>query len=457
MAQNISIDIGTTNLKMSLFDEDYKQIDAIHYSYQDLVIDTIKYELNLKEILDAVKDGLNLLINKYQITDLEIFLTTAMHSIQLLNSDMSLIGHTITWADRRGADLVLERSEIERNLQYTTTGTPNHSMNPFYKLLALKEQLPAHKIGSIKDILFYYLTGQWFIDVASASSSGLYSLKEFTWDNILLTELNITMNQLPEIELPTYAADLCLDLSDLLQQAKVYLGTSDGVSSNYAFANLTNAAVLSLGTSHAVRVVTEQAKTDEKTQNFCYQIDANHFLIGYPSNNGANVLRWISEIFNISLEAINEIIEARPAIEGIFFPFINGERSPIWDDYITASFSNIQRESNRESVIYTMVCGMVFNIRQNIELLHRKHAFNRIGIVGGAIKQRALIQLIADALNMQVDVPTTLQAETLGTINLVKNIQIETNYEQNQPNIKQITILDKYFREYKNQLYKYLN
>ncbi|UUX34400.1 FGGY family carbohydrate kinase [Fundicoccus culcitae] len=457
MQYMISIDVGTTNLKMSLFTQDFQPLDGFHYGYKEVQMDDVKYELNLNEILQAIREGLIYFIEHHPIKYLELFITTAMHSIQLLNHDMSFFGNTLTWADRRGAELIQNRSKKQLETQYLTTGTPYHSMNPFYKLLSMKESLSNFKIGSIKDLIYYYLTDQWTIDVASASSSGLYSLKEHTWDNSVLNELHLSSKQLPIIENPRYSAKLTLNLAVNLAEAVVYIGTSDGVSSNYAFAGLENAAVLSIGTSHAVRIVSQVPKVNPLKQNFCYQIDAKDYLVGYPSNNGANVLQWISEIFNIDLEAMDAIIKKRPSIQGVFFPFINGERSPIWNDFIQANLSDLHRGANRESIIYSLVCGMLFNIRHNVDLLKEDIAFDKLGVVGGAMRLFGLRQLVADVLNLPIYIPQMSQAETLGTINLVKSIQIETDFDVIKPNLGQVAILDFAYSNYRVKLQRYLS
>ena len=175
----ISIDVGTTNLKISLFSPEYEFVDKFHYSYQNVSVDAFRYELDFAEIWLAIRNGIEALIDRNGISCAEIILTTAMHSIQLLDEDFQLSGPLLVWSDKRGADIVEQSSISELERKYLITGTPNHSMNPFYKLKSLQNELTDKFIGSLKDLIFYHLTGKWTIDVASAASTGLYDLSTF--------------------------------------------------------------------------------------------------------------------------------------------------------------------------------------------------------------------------------------------------------------------------------------
>lgn len=214
----------------------------------------------------------------------------------------------------------------------------------------------------------------------------------------------------------------------------MYIGTSDGISSNYVFNDLEDVAVLSLGTSHAVRVIHEKGQLNHTYQNFAYAIHPEAYLIGLPSNNGADVLAWANKLFNSSFAELNAIILNPPEIETIFLPFINGERAPIWEDTAMAHLFNLTRVSTRESVLYAIILGMVFNIKQNVDQLAELADFKAIGLVGGGTSLAALPQLIADVLGYTLYIPTMKNAETLGSIAAVKGKTFQMEYKRVHPN-----------------------
>ena len=424
-----SVDIGTTNIKINLFNSDYQVVDMVKYPHLNINQDDTIFEMDFEEIWDNVLDGIKHLIIVNEVEQLEIILTTAMHSVQLINEDGTLSGGVLTWADTRGAEIIEQQSEEALTIQYNRTGTPIHSMNPYFKLMSVYEK--GKRIGSLKDLLFYRLTGEWVIDISNASSSGLLNLESLTWDAISLADIGLETSELPRIE----AVDYNAKAMDTLFKAEVSvtIGTSDGISSNYVFSDLDDVAVLSIGTSHAVRVINKQPQLNNLYQNFAYHIKKDQYLIGLPSNNGADVLSWTNKIFNSSFDELNRIAAQRPQTESVFVPYLNGERAPIWDEGATGNLFALTRVSSRESVLFSIILGMIFNIKHNVSALEEIADFSEIGLVGGVTELDAFPQLIADILGYKLYIPTMKNAETLGSIAVVKDVDLPTEYRVIEP------------------------
>lgn len=448
-----SVDIGTTNIKINLFNQSLSVTDTVVIKHQNNRIQDQIFEMDFEEVWHNVSVGLNRLIQRNQCQSLEIILTTAMHSVQLMDDEYNLQGNVLTWADRRGVAALENMSSDQREKQYYRTGTPLHSMNPYVKLLNVYTK--GSKIGSLKDLLFYRLTGEWAIDVNNASGSGLFNIEKFVWDEESLSQLGIEQQHLPMIKSINYSLPVTDNLLDI--EARVIIGTSDGISSNYVFNNLSKLAVLSIGTSHAVRVVHNQPILNYDYQNFSYVIDDVHHLIGLPSNNGADVLSWIIKFFNTSYEELNEIVINRPETPSIFLPFLNGERAPLWQDDATASLYHLSRTSTRESIIYAMILGMLFNIKQNVVHLSELVKFEAIGLVGGITNLNDFPQLIADVLNYPLYVPKMKNAETLGSINVCKNIIARQDYTVIKPDEAKSKEFTRLYDNYQVALDKHLH
>ena len=401
----------------------------VKYPHLNINQDDTIFEMDFEEIWDNVLDGIKHLIIVNEVEQLEIILTTAMHSVQLINEDGTLSGAVLTWADTRGAEIIEQQSEEALTIQYNRTGTPIHSMNPYFKLMSVYEK--GKRIGSLKDLLFYRLTGEWVIDISNASSSGLLNLESLTWDAISLADIGLETSELPRIE----AVDYNAKAMDTLFKAEVSvtIGTSDGISSNYVFSDLDDVAVLSIGTSHAVRVINKQPQLNNLYQNFAYHIKKDQYLIGLPSNNGADVLSWTNKIFNSSFDELNRIAAQRPQTESVFVPYLNGERAPIWDEGATGNLFALTRVSSRESVLFSIILGMIFNIKHNVSALEEIADFSEIGLVGGVTELDAFPQLIADILGYKLYIPTMKNAETLGSIAVVKDVDLPTEYRVIEP------------------------
>ncbi|MFL2129025.1 FGGY family carbohydrate kinase [Ruoffia sp. FAM 26255] len=437
-----SVDIGTTNIKINLFNSDYHVVDMVKYPHLNINQDDTVFEMDFEEIWENVLDGIKHLIIVNEVEQLEIILTTAMHSVQLINEDGTLSGAVLTWADTRGTEIIEQQSEEALTNQYNRTGTPIHSMNPYFKLMSVYEK--GKRIGSLKDLLFYRLTGEWVIDISNASSSGLLNLESLTWDAVSLADIGLETSELPRIEAVDYNAKAMDALFNA--EVSVTIGTTDGISSNYVFSDLDDVAVLSIGTSHAVRVINKQPQLNYQYQNFAYNIKEGQYLIGLPSNNGADVLSCTNKVFNSSFEELNLVAAKRPHTESIFVPYLNGERAPIWNEAATGNLFDITRVSSRESVLYSIILGMIFNIKHNVSVLEELTDFKAIGLVGGVTELDGFPQLISDILGYKLYIPVMKNAETLGSIAVVKDIELPREYRIVEPRFGQS--YDALFKKY---------
>ena len=121
---------------------------------------------------------------------------------------------------------------------------------------------------------------------------------------------------------------------------------------------------LTIGTSAAVRKVTDQPVFDQR-QNFCYYLKEGQYVIGAPSNNGGASLLGSKETLaqdpDTFYESLPRIIEETTiGSHGLrFFPFINGERAPYWTSDIKASYHGLTIQHTRTDMIRGAIEGDV--------------------------------------------------------------------------------------------------
>ena len=108
-------------------------------------------------------------------------------------------------------------------------------------------------------------------------------------------------------------------------------------------ATTANQVAITIGTSAAVRVMTDHPVIDPKERLFCYAVDRKHWLVGGPLNNGGDIFQWATHQL-VDQEVLekekfdrytlaNRIIKGTPAgAHGLLFhPYLGGERAPIWN------------------------------------------------------------------------------------------------------------------------------
>jgi gluconokinase len=65
---------------------------------------------------------------------------------------------------------------------------------------------------------------------------------------------------------------------------------------------------MTIGTSGAVRVITDKYLPDKKQRLFCYYLCEDMYLTGGAINNGGNVLKWFAKnILHENLDSEKEV------------------------------------------------------------------------------------------------------------------------------------------------------
>ncbi|HXE73128.1 MAG TPA: FGGY family carbohydrate kinase, partial [Candidatus Nitrosotenuis sp.] len=301
-------------------------------------------EQDADEVVAAVLEVLaSVLEQAGQPRPLVLGLATAMHSLLVLDRQGRPTGPALTWADQRSA----RQAERLRTLfpgpsLAVRTGTPLAAMAWPARLLWLKEQAPylldpSHRLASLKEYVVSRLAGlppgRNFMDLSSASATGMYNILEGSWDGELLQLVGLSAEQLPEV-LPTTFILPASGLGALLPpDSRLVLGGGDGPLSNLGVGALgPEVAALSLGTSGALRVARRGPARQGQGGTFCYHLVEEIWVVGGALSNGGVVLEWLGRGLGLSLEALLEEAAAVPWGAGgvVALPYLAGERTPHW-------------------------------------------------------------------------------------------------------------------------------
>jgi gluconokinase len=442
----LGIDIGTTSTKGLLCRTNGQIVAQFNHSYplQQTVAGTA--EENPQAILMAVTSGLQAIlrtVHQQQLTLAGLSFSSANQSLIALDNLHRPLTNLLTWVDTRAAPAAakLKKSDFADEL-YQRTGTPLHPMSLLAKLIWLKTSQPkifkqATYFCGIKEYILWKLFGKWQMDISIASGTGLFNWQQQNWDPEILAIAGIQESQLPPIvDSYTTFSKMRPDLAAKLnwpQATPIVQGAFDGALANLGVNALdSKTAALSIGTSAAIRLLSKQPALDPQGRLFCYAVSQQQWVIGGPVNNGGIVLRWaLEKLFTNekiswekagadSYEQLLQIIQTIPAGANglLFFPFLNGERAPLWDADIRASFIGLTQTHSRAEMARAAVEGIIFNLRSVWEIFSN-HTFSQpkqLVLSGGFAKSPFLRQLIADIFNCPVQVPAQIEASCLGAI-----------------------------------------
>lgn len=439
----IGLDIGTSSTKAIAFDHAGAIITQCSITYPILSPQPGYYEQDPLQIYQAcvrsVSEVMDALLNCKEEHHLEgIAVSSAMHGLIAMDEKGNHLTNCIIWADTRSQGIAdtLRGTSVGQNL-FRQTGTPIHPMSPLCKLIWMNKHMPnifkkAHKFIGIKEYLFFKLFRTYVVDYSIASATGLLDIHKLHWSRLALSEAGITDKHLSSL----VSVDHIINLEDeaMAQQWKVrpgtpfVIGASDGCLANLGVgATKPGIASLTVGTSGAIRVVTDRSNTDAKERVFSYILRPGEFVVGGAINNAGVVRNWFKDQFMSELSqpplstdsAVlfdDEVRSVAPGSDGlIFLPYLTGERAPYWDAKAKGLYFGIQLQHRRAHFARAMIEGMLFALYGvGIALEETTQPIETIYASGGLARSVLWVQMLADVFNKPVLVKENVESSAWG-------------------------------------------
>lgn len=431
----IGVDLGTTATKAVLFKKNGEIVASSSQSYPLYRDASGMAEESLEDIFEAVLITIREVSINLEDEDelLAVSFSTQMHALIAFDKSWKPLTRVITWADTRAVKHTEKLKASNQGLNiYKRTGTPLHPMAPLSKLLWLKESQPqiyekaAHYL-ELKGYIFHRLFGTNKIDLSTATGTGMFNIFEFQWDKEALELTGVTVSQIPEVVEP-YEIEQGMPHEfskkmGISADTKFVWGAADGPLSNLGVnAIKPGVAAVTIGTSGAIRVVTDRPKTDEKARTFTYALDKNHWVVGGPVNSGGDVFRWARDQLFDGKQSFEEITELARTVsagaEGLLFhPYLGGERAPLWNANARGSFFGLNYGHNRRHMVRAILEGVMFNLYMvALSLIEVTGEINMIQATGGFTSSELWTQILANIFEQPINVPESREAGCLAAV-----------------------------------------
>ena len=438
----IGVDIGTTSTKTVLFTKQGEVVQKrdINYPLRSPVLEAA--EQDPEEIFDAVITTVRQVIQASQIEPASVLCLSfgaAMHSLIAVDAQGKPLTKSITWADNRSVKWAEKIKQQQGHEIYLRTGTPIHPMSPFIKITWLRHEHPelfkqAAKFISIKEYIFYRFFQKYVVDYSIASATGLLNLVDLAWDQEALSEAGISESHLSELVPTTHIlqpiqAEYATQMG-IKPDTPIVIGASDGVLSNLGVGAIAPGIVaVTVGTSGAIRAVSDRPIVDPQERLFCYALSEKHWVIGGAVNNGGIALRWVRDQLTDTevraaqrlgkdpYELITMLAATVPAGSGglIFHPYLMGERSPIWNADARGSYFGLNMSHTKAHLVRAVLEGIVYNLSLVLAALEDCIGkAERIQATGGFARSPFWRQMMSDVFDRAVTVPESFQSSALG-------------------------------------------
>ena len=351
-----------------------------------------------------------------------------MHGLVILDEADQVIRPAILWNDGRTAaqtdylNQVVGKETLARN-------TANIAFAGFTapKLLWVREQEPENfariaKIMLPKDYLAYRMTGVFCTDYSDASGMLLLDVKKRCWSEEMLKTCGVRKEQMPRLyESYEKVGTLKPEVAGLLGlscDCLVAAGAGDNAAAAVGTGTVGEGKCnLSLGTSGTIFISSDNFRMDSHNALHAFaHADGHYHLMGCMLSAASCNKWWMEEIIQTEDYAKEqEKIGTLGENHVYFLPYLMGERSPHNDPNARGTFIGITMDTTRVQMTQAVLEGVAFAIRDSFEVARSLGiSIDRTMICGGGAKSPLWKKIMANVLNIQVDVPQIEEGPAMG-------------------------------------------
>lgn len=430
----IGMDCGTTNIKAIILDSNGEKIAESSKTSEFIRLDNRGQEQDANEWWDNACKIFKDLANQVgkEVVDKIMGICVSSHTVSLLPVDKNgnTLRNAITYQDGRSSQelqYILDKVGYDKFCKLVGS-LPAVAFLP-NKILWFKNNEPelfskTKYILQASSYINFKLTGQFTSDLDQATRTQCLDVDKLEWSDDIARAVGVDFNKiLPKIcsvdEIIGYVTKKAAIQTGLKEGIPVIAGCSDAMAAMFATGiSRLGEAGESSGTTSLVFVGSKYRKEDNiiiatrpcTIKNMPWLYDAPIQTSGaaikwyidiiadqekkYVDENGLNIYKYLNEL----------ALEAKAGSGGlIFFPYLLGERAPLWNDYAKGMYIGLGMNTSRAELIRSVFEGTAFALRHVIETIKSQGVeIDSIRVCGGGSKSKTWNQIKAAVLGIPV-------------------------------------------------------
>ena len=415
----IGVDLGTSAVKLLLMDENGKIEKIVSKEYPLYFPHPGWSEQKPEDWFAQSMEGIRELVSGCDRTQVKgISFGGQMHGLVALDENDDVIRPAILWNDGRTGKQTDYLNNVigkEKLSKYTANIAFAGFTAP--KILWMKENEPENfaricKIMLPKDYLAYRLSGTFCTEYSDASGMLLLDVEHKCWSREMMEICGVTAEQLPKLYeswepvgclKPEIAEELGLPAD-----VKVIAGAGDNAAAAVGTATVGDGGCnISLGTSGTLYITSRDFGVDENNALHSFaHADGNYHLMGCMLSAASCNKWWMDEILKTTKYQEEQAGITKLGENQVFYlPYLMGERSPHNDPDARAAFLGMSMDTTREDMTLAVLEGVAFGLRDSLEVARSIGVDpDRTKICGGGAKSPLWRKIIANVMNMKVDI-----------------------------------------------------
>ena len=432
MSVLISIDQGTTSTRTVAFDSD---LNVVHSAQQEYSLQYPKdgwVEIQPDKLMSSVYKTFDPVL-EFCPEILTVGITNQRETTLVWDAKTgNCIYNAIVWQDRRTAGQCLKLKED--GFEGVIKSKTGLLLDPYFSSTKIswildnvngarkKAENGELRFGTVDTYLLWQLSdGKIFkTDVTNASRTNLYNIKTKSWDAELLEIFNVPSSMLPEvhhsdanfgtisrhnrkIKITGIIGD---QQSALVGQRCFQPGQMKVTFGTGCFLMVNTGNLLKQSSSGLLNTIGYGVSGD-----IPFAVEGSIFSAG-------TIIQWLRDnmkFFSDSSASSNFLSETGNSNDVIFIPGFTGIGAPHWNSEIRASFYGITRDTTQQDMVTAAFNALIYQVIDIKDALKNDGIeIKNLSIDGGMAVNKVFCQLLADYLQQDVQVPSSVESTAIG-------------------------------------------
>ncbi|OHB79473.1 MAG: hypothetical protein A2Z25_14250 [Planctomycetes bacterium RBG_16_55_9] len=411
----LSVDIGTTGMKMGVFRLVDSGLDLVRQFSQEYEVniynDGLFGDIEQDKWKRAFVSGCRAMEDMMGEVDV-ISLSGTTPGLTAMDENGEALYPAILMLDQRSrkqAQFIIETVGISSLLE-TTANMPVAGGCSLASILWIKDNHPdifhrTRKFGHSNTYIAHWLTGVFAIDPSSASLTALYNTvrNDFTWNQDIAGTFGLSLDQFPEI-VPAYQSPGRVKTSlaqklGLRKEPAVLIGGNDAVLAAYSVGIRQSGDIINVNGTCEITLVCLDKCLASPNYNIRAHVLPDRWLTLHVMNAGGKALSWFRELFCSELNTEQFYDEFLPrAVESwldrksgvTYVPYLMGSRYSL--EPLQAQLLGLTHETSRQEILAAIIRGLCEYQKAHLDEIGKSICLRDVIQVTGGATNPALIR-----------------------------------------------------------------
>ena len=428
-----AVDLGTTNIKVVLYDERLHSLAAAHAPMK-YHRDGVRVEFDPDAVFETVVALIGQCADQAEVPvagRAHIAVTGQAESLVLVDAAGTPVAPGISWMDERSAQEAKEIADhVDASRAFATTGEPGPVPTwPATKLRWLARHRPeilaaTRRVLMVKDYVLYRFAGVAVGEETTRGFTYLYDVPGRRYWAEMLEFCSTPIEAMPElVPAGTDVGPVLADVADRLPRAASYsvnAGALDHFCAMVGTGSYRPGAVsASAGTVLSLAMLASDWTFDPALAvSFHPGIRADETVLFSCADSGGVCLAWFQE--NVAVDMPYDELERELWVRDhrdapLFLPYLTGVNPPDFLAGARGAFLGLQLRHDRIDLAYAVMEGVAHLLRRNVDHF-AEHGQRAAGMVsaGGGTASRFWNQLKANVCGLDLRIPEEPEAACRG-------------------------------------------